>query len=71
MDRKPRERNWGKEDCVATEAGCGEVSKQKTKTQQKLNKTNKTHKNSTQQKNQQNSTKHYDSYYYYYYYCGL
>ncbi len=55
LDRKPRERNWGKEDCVATEAQFGEVSKQINKTQQKLNKTNKTHKNSTKpKKTQQN-----------------
>jgi hypothetical protein len=38
VDRKPRERNWGKEDCVATQARCGEVSKQKQKSA-KLNKT--------------------------------
>ncbi len=53
VDRKPRERNWGKEECVATEARCGEVSKRKTKlskTQQKQTKLKKTQQNSTKQK---------------------
>jgi hypothetical protein len=62
-DRKLRERNWGKEDCVATEAGCGEVSKQKqnsAKTEQnkqnsKKNKQNKQKLNKTKlSKTQQN-----------------
>jgi hypothetical protein len=58
VDRKPRERNWGKEECVATEARCGEVSKRKTKlskTQQKQTKLSKTQQKQTKlSKTQQN-----------------
>jgi hypothetical protein len=50
VDRKPKERNWGKEDCVATEAGCGEVSKQKTKLCKNLTKQTKLTKTQQNQK---------------------